>query len=156
MVAGVAGPVARILAEVQADEILEGAFKNPGGRLRVQLHEDAVNFTVDGRRVGGIDPVRHVVVVSAFHFLARLLNLRAVLRPMLPLTHSSNIRLTRAASLTAALRGCTWITFGPAETAPPNSADPLRAGRVLLARVLHTVLQQRFVRLRPRREKSRP
>jgi hypothetical protein len=97
MVAGVAGPVARILAEVQADEILDGAVENPGGRLRVQLYEDAVNFTVDGHRVGGIDPVRHVVVVSAFHFLACLLNLQAVLRSMLPLTHYSNIQLNRVA-----------------------------------------------------------
>src|SRR6266446_9860228 len=78
MVAGVAGPVARILAEVQADQILERTVENPGGRLRVQLHKDAVDFAVDGRRVGGVDAVANIIVVSAFHFLACVLNLHSV------------------------------------------------------------------------------
>src|SRR6266852_2392910 len=97
MVAGVAGPVARILAEVQADEILEGAVENPGGSLWVECDEDAADFAVDRCRIGGVDAVANIVVVSAFHFLACLLNLQAVLRSMLPLTHSSNIQFDRVA-----------------------------------------------------------
>jgi hypothetical protein len=65
VIAGVAGPVAGIVALLQPRQITEAPIQHVRRGVRIKLQEDAIDLGLDRLRIRGIDPVGHVEIVLA-------------------------------------------------------------------------------------------
>jgi len=65
VIAGIAGPVAWILAAIQALAVRKRARDQSRRRSRIEFEEKAAGLAVDGSRIGRLDPIAYVVFAAS-------------------------------------------------------------------------------------------